>query len=95
MEIYTIILLLVEKVFLIFGTFAFLGLIDINSMASWFFQGVKNGCRIISIVPYSNVSTNSDMKSGFLLPFFSSQKVPGCQSKCEQVCRITLKRNTI
>ena len=58
-------------------------------------QGVKNGCRIISIVPYSNVSTNSDMKSGFLLPFFSSQKVPGCQSKCEQVCRITLKRNTI
>ena len=70
---------------------------DLSTSILWLLgsSGSQNGCRIISIVPYSNVSTNSDMKSGFLLPFFSSQKVPGCQSKCEQVCRITLKRNTI
>jgi len=41
LEVYTIILLLVEKVFLIFGTFACLGLVDINSMASWFFRESK------------------------------------------------------
>ena len=40
MEIYTI-LLLVEKVFLVFSTFACLGLVDINSMASWFFRESK------------------------------------------------------
>jgi len=44
-------------------------------------------------VPYSNVSTKSDMKSGFLLPFLAPKKYQVVNLSVNKY--VGLKRNTI